>query len=118
MCWEETLRQGLPWGAGGSGSLRGGAGIHPGQGQAQEPTVTSRSSNTPGLGGVAAAAPSVSEDSTGAAGLGYSQRGRRGWARIPRTVVVPDHEVLSILILPCPVISGNPHSREGFFLIN
>ena len=37
-------------------------------GQAQEPTVTSRSSNTLGLGGVAAAAPSVSGDSTGAAG--------------------------------------------------
>ena len=64
-----------------------------------------------------AAAPSVSEDSTGAAGLGYSQRGRPGWARIPRTMVAPGHEVLSTLILPCPLLSRseNPHSREGFF---
>lgn len=109
------LRQGLPWGAGGSGSLRGAAGIHPGQGQAQEPMVTSLSSNTLGLGSVAAAASSVSEDSTGAASLGYSQRGRPGRARVPRTMVAPDRELLSALTLPCPVISGNPHSREGFF---
>ena len=80
--------------------------------------MTSRSSNTLGLGSVAAAAPSVSEDSTGAASLGYSQRGRPGRARIPRTMVAPDREVLSALTLPCPVISGNPHSREGFFLNN